>query len=359
MATCFYPDGSNAAKDYKYEPCGNSTTTFSTCCYFGEGDECLANGLCSQPGKWDYRAACQNKDWSNCPEVCMDTDSGTWFAMQTCGENKYCCPPANGSDCCDSGAVVYTLEAPNPSSSKAKTTGATSTFQSVIRTTIIQTPTSTNDPGKGNVKSSTPAIVGGTVGGVSFIGFLFLGVFCVHKRRGRPNVSHTATVALVDNKNDESSGKDNATVQITPQTGVAEAVGTEGNRYTEVDSRAVNATASQLAYPEDDGMPRPVDVIFPQRPYPEHDHMPRDVQSYQQQHTLMVAGAINSTEADSNPILHAASNPILHADSNPILQADSNPILQADSVPIHEAPDDNGVRIKSAIPVKDPSQELP
>ncbi|KAM0346282.1 hypothetical protein ACHAPU_005709 [Fusarium lateritium] len=279
--------------------------------------------------------------------------------MQSCGKNKYCCPPADGSDCCDSGAVVYTLEAPSPSSSKAKTTGATSTFQSVIRTTIIQTPTSTDDPGKSNIKSSTPAIVGGTVGGVSFIGFLFLGVFCVYKRRDRPAVPHTATAVLADKKDDESSGKDNATVQVTPQTGVAEAVGTEGNRYTEVDSRAVNAAATQLAYPEDDGMPRPVDVAFPQRPYPEHDNMPRAVRLNQQQHTLMGAGAINSTEADSNPILHADSNPILHADSNPILQADSNPILQADSVPIHEAPDDNGVRIESTIPVKSPSHELP
>ena len=72
-ATCYYPNGINAAKDYKYEPCGNSTTTYSTCCYFGEGDKCLANGLCNQPGKYDYRAACQNKDWSNCPEVCMDS----------------------------------------------------------------------------------------------------------------------------------------------------------------------------------------------------------------------------------------------------------------------------------------------
>ncbi|KAM0190281.1 hypothetical protein ACHAPI_009532 [Fusarium lateritium] len=333
MATCFYPDGSNAAKDYKYEPCGNSTTTYSTCCYFGEGDKCLANGLCNQPGKWDYRAACQNKDWSNCPEVCMD----------------------DGSDCCDSGAVVYTLKAPNPSSSKTKTADATSTLQSVVRTTIIQTATPTSDPRDSTVKSSTPAIVGGTVGGVSFIGFLFLGVFCVYKRRDRPNVPHSAVAALDEKKDDASSGKDNTAVQITPQTGPAEAEGTEGNRYTEVDSRAVHVTPGQLAYPEDDGMPRPMDVTLTQRPYPENDNMPRP----NRQHALGRGTVGNySMEADSNPILHADSNPILHADSNPILQADSNPILQADSVPIHEAPDDNGVRLRDTAPTRTPVQEL-
>lgn len=74
-AACFYPDGSNANSDYNYQPCGDSNTTFSTCCYFGEGDRCLQNGLCNNPGKHDYRAACQNKDWSNCPQVCMDSKS--------------------------------------------------------------------------------------------------------------------------------------------------------------------------------------------------------------------------------------------------------------------------------------------
>lgn len=69
-SNCYYPDGSRAT-DYDYEPCSNNG--FSTCCYFGEGDKCLANGLCSNPGKYDYyRAACANADWDNCPRACMD-----------------------------------------------------------------------------------------------------------------------------------------------------------------------------------------------------------------------------------------------------------------------------------------------
>ncbi|KIL87332.1 hypothetical protein FAVG1_09036 [Fusarium avenaceum] len=290
-------------------------------------------------------------------------DSGTWFALTTCGKNKYCCPPADGSDCCDSGAVVYTLKAPNPTSSKTKTASATSTLKSVVRTTIIQTATPTSDPRDSTVKSSTPAIVGGTVGGISFIGFLFLGVFCVYKRRDRPTVPNSAVAALGEKKDDASSGKDNAAVQIVPQTSPAEAEGTEGNRYTEVDSRAVNITPPQLAYPEDDGMPQPMDVTLFQRPYPENDSMPRP----DRQHALRTGIVGNySTEADSNPILHADSNPILHADSNPILQADSNPILQADSNPIlqadsnpiHEAPNDNGVRLRDTAPARNSAHEL-
>jgi hypothetical protein len=197
--------------------------------------------------------------------------------------------------------------------------------------------------------------VGGTVGGVSFIGFLFLGVFCVYKRRDRPAVPNSAIAALGEKKDDASSGKGNTAVQIIPQTGPAEAEGTEGNRYTEVDSQAVNITPPQLAYPEDDGMPRPVDITLPQRPYPENDNMPRP----NRQHALMRGTVGNySTEADSNPILHADSNPILHADSNPILQADSNPIMQADSIPIHEAPNDNGVRLRDTAPARTPAHEL-
>ncbi|KAH7153975.1 hypothetical protein DER46DRAFT_687552 [Fusarium sp. MPI-SDFR-AT-0072] len=359
-ATCYYPNGINAAKDYKYEPCGNSTTTYSTCCYFGEGDKCLANGLCNQPGKYDYRAACQNKDWSNCPEVCMDTESGTWFPLQTCGKNKYCCPPADGSDCCDSGAQIYTLKAPDPSSS-TKTSDATSTFQSVIRTTIIQTPTTTANRGDSSVKkSSTPAIVGGTVGGVSFIGFLFLGVFCVYKRRDRPSTPH-ATAAAPEEKYNASSGKVNATVEVLPQIGVAEAEGTEGNRYTEVDSRAVNGTRPPLAYPEDDGMPQPADVTLLQQPYPEDDNMPRAGRpnGHGLRGQAMRRAGNASTEADSNPILHADSNPILHADSNPVFHADSNPILQADSNPINEAPDDAWVRPRVPTVPRSAPHELP
>ncbi|KAJ3524460.1 hypothetical protein NM208_g12052 [Fusarium decemcellulare] len=173
-ATCYYPDGSNAAKDYKYEPCGNSTTTYSQCCYFGEGDKCLPNGLCNQPDRFDYRAACQNKDWSNCPEVCMDTDTGTWFALQTCGKNKYCCPPADGSDCCESGAKIYTLAAPDPSSDSdddaestqgsasdaADTTSdaTNSGFQSVVRTTIVSSSEATGGSAGSNddKKEATP-----------------------------------------------------------------------------------------------------------------------------------------------------------------------------------------------------------
>ncbi|KAF9766620.1 hypothetical protein IL306_000943 [Fusarium sp. DS 682] len=284
----------------------------------------------------------------------MDTDSGTWFALQTCGKNKYCCPPANGDDCCDSGAQIYDLKAPDPSSS-TKTSDATTTFQSVIRTTIIQTPTPTANRGDSSVKkSSTPAIVGGTVGGVSFIGFLFLGVFCVYKRRDRPAGPQTTAVTL-EKKDDGTHGKENATVQVLPQVGVAEAEGTEGNRYTEVDSRAVNVARPPLAYPEDDGMPQPADVTLPQQPYPENDTMPRARRQGPRGQVARQAG----TEADSNPILHADSNPILHADSNPILQADSNPILQADSNPIHEAPGDARVRPRIATVPKRTAHELP
>ncbi|KAF4465292.1 hypothetical protein FALBO_7868 [Fusarium albosuccineum] len=265
-ATCYYPDGSNAAKDYKYEPCGNSTTTYSQCCYFGEGDKCLPNGLCNQPDRFDYRAACQNKDWSNCPEVCMDTDTGTWFALQTCGKNKYCCPPADGSDCCESGAKIYTLAAPDPSSDSGDdaestqgsasdaadtTSDATNSgFQSVVRTTIVSSSEATGGSAGSNddKKEATPvgAIAGGVVGGVAVIGFLILGGILLCRRRGQqPAASSGSTVVIAGDAGSNGSNggdfeKDKPVVSQSPQSTVAEIEGSAGNVYTEVDSRAIS-----------------------------------------------------------------------------------------------------------------------
>ncbi|KAM6511845.1 hypothetical protein FALCPG4_016838 [Fusarium falciforme] len=259
-ATCYYPDGSNAAKDYKYEPCGNSTTTYSTCCYFGEGDKCLANGLCNQPDRFDYRAACQNKDWSNCPEVCMDTDSGTWFALQECGKNKYCCPPADGSDCCKSGAVIYTLAAPSPdgdsdtssdsnsnsnseSESESGTAAADATDATRTGSSTAETSSSSSDD-----KGGAPigAIVGGVVGGIAVIAILAVGGFCFFRRRGKkPAASPEGTVVVEGGAGSSASNsseisKEKAAAYKQPQSGVAEVEGTAGNVYTEADSTAIS-----------------------------------------------------------------------------------------------------------------------
>ncbi|KAJ4264328.1 hypothetical protein NW762_005524 [Fusarium torreyae] len=158
---------------------------------------------------------------------------------------------ADGSDCCDSGSKVYTLAAPKPSDDGETTTtdapdATSSGFQSVIR-----------DPKKDNsVESSSPVpkIVGGTVGGVSFIGFLFIGAFCVFKRRDKP-IRNNIIVATDDANSSGSNGKDNATVQVVSQTGIAEAEGTEGNVYTEVDSRPVNITRPQESMYSDGDVP--------------------------------------------------------------------------------------------------------
>ncbi|KAM6505706.1 hypothetical protein FSOLCH5_013879 [Fusarium solani] len=253
-ATCYYPDGSNAAKDYKYEPCGNSTTTYSTCCYFGEGDKCLANGLCNQPDRFDYRAACQNKDWSNCPEICMDTDSGTWFALQECDKNKYCCPPADGSDCCKSGAVIYTLAAPIPDSdsdtssdsnseAESGTTAAGAADATRTGSSTAETSSSSSDD-----KGGAPigAIVGGVVGGIAVIAILAVGGFCFFRRRGKKPAASPEGTAIVEGgagssaSNSSDISKEKAAAYKQPQSGVAEVEGTAGNVYTEADSTAIS-----------------------------------------------------------------------------------------------------------------------
>ncbi|RSL47445.1 hypothetical protein CEP53_009919 [Fusarium sp. AF-6] len=274
-ATCYYPDGSNAAKDYKYEPCGNSTTTYSTCCYFGEGDKCLANGLCNQPDRFDYRAACQNKDWSNCPEICMDTDTGTWYALQECGKNKYCCPPADGSDCCKSGAVITTLAAPIPdgdsdsdsssdtnsdtntsSDSESGTAAAEAADATRTGSSTAETTSSSSD-NKGGAPIG--AIVGGVVGGIAVIAILAVGGFCFFRRRGKkPAASSEGTVVVEGGAGSSASNsseisKEKAAAYKQPGSGVAEVEGTAGNVYTEVDSTAISKARYNVRQEADEG----------------------------------------------------------------------------------------------------------
>ncbi|KAF4981150.1 hypothetical protein FZEAL_2984 [Fusarium zealandicum] len=283
-ATCYYPDGSNAAIDYNYQPCGDSSTTYSTCCYFGEGDKCLPNGLCKQPDRFDYRAACQNKDWSNCPEVCLDSEyslrglidtrcgivsaymleaeSGTWLPLQECGTNEYCCPSSSGNDCCDNGSETYSLAAPNPSSKSDKDSeagkatdsnpaetasdAASSGFQSIVRTTATEASDPSNDSSSsGSAKSSVPvgAVAGGVVGSVAVIGLLALGGLCFFGRqRNKPTVPSDGTVVVggaggSNGSNVSDHGKEKP---VLHQNVVAEIEGSAGNVYTEADSQLIS-----------------------------------------------------------------------------------------------------------------------
>ncbi|KAI8650223.1 hypothetical protein NCS56_01474900 [Fusarium sp. Ph1] len=314
-ATCYYPDGSNAAKDYKYEPCGNSTTTYSTCCYFGEGDKCLANGLCNQPDRFDYRAACQNKDWSNCPEVCMDTDSGTWFALQECGKNKYCCPPADGSDCCKSGAVIYTLAAPSPDSDSDTSSDSNSESESgtaaagaadATRTgsSTAETSSSSSDDKRG---APIGAIVGGVVGGVAVIAILAVGGFCFFRRRGKkPAASPEGTVAVGDGagssgSNSSDISKEKAATYKQPELGVAEVEGTAGNVYTEADSTAISKARFNVRQEADEEVRIAAEGKKPEA------YQSTAPQKEQQQHFAEIEGSRGNvySEADSQAISKA------------------------------------------------------
>ncbi|KAM5344193.1 hypothetical protein ACJ41O_012730 [Fusarium nematophilum] len=268
-AICYYPDGSNAAKDYNYLPCSDTNTTYSTCCYFGEGDTCLQNGLCNMPGKFDYRAACQNKDWSNCPEICMDTETGTWLPLNKCGDSEYCCPTSAGSDCCDNGSQTTKLKAPEPdsgsnggigasdsaseaaSSDEAASTGdpTSSGFVSVIRTTIVSSSDPTAGSSGGFEKAPVPAgaIAGGVVGGIAVIGILVLVGFGFFKRQGnKPSIPPGGATAVVtgaggSNGSNSSDGeKEKPVVYQKPQAGIPEIEGSAGNEYWEADSQAIS-----------------------------------------------------------------------------------------------------------------------
>ncbi|KAI5462862.1 hypothetical protein BGZ63DRAFT_175255 [Mariannaea sp. PMI_226] len=184
-SNCYYPDGSRTT-DYDYQPCGNSN--YATCCYFGEGDRCLPNGLCSNPGQYDYyRAACANKDWSNCPHACMDEDPNNWLGLTKCGENKYCCP-SGGAECCTNGAKVYTLEVSNSTDTNSGNSTQTDPDSSSSSGQPTNTQTSSSNSSSKSSRVPVGPIVGGVVGGVFFIGFVIFG-FVFFRRRGKKPAS--------------------------------------------------------------------------------------------------------------------------------------------------------------------------
>ncbi|KAK7429319.1 hypothetical protein QQZ08_004131 [Neonectria magnoliae] len=251
-AECYYADGSKPA-DYDYQPCGDTKTTFSTCCYFGEGDVCLENGLCSQPDKHEYyRAACANQDWSNCPHVCMDEDPDNWLAVEKCGENKYCCP-SSGSGCCTNGAKIYTLSISDSSNSTSDNASA-SGRGGASNTSSSDAESSTKASGGKAVPVG--AIAGGVVGGIAVIGFLFVG-FCCFKRRGKKAASPPAEggngsglggveTGLGAGESRPGNGVDEKKgyyVQTTPvsvqQQSPTEMEGSTGKVFTEADSKPV------------------------------------------------------------------------------------------------------------------------
>ncbi|KAJ3533982.1 hypothetical protein NM208_g7744 [Fusarium decemcellulare] len=251
-ATCYYPDGTDATASFNYRPCGDTNTTYSTCCAFDWGDECLPNGLCHWRGYSDYRAACQNKDWTNCPDVCLGRKSGTWLTLKKCGVNEYCCPSSQDADCCDDGSRTYSLEVPDLKSKSLETqipseiTSDTmsSEFPTLISKTIAHTSDTTTEPiSDGSDKAPVPAgaIIGGVIGGVAVIGILVLGGVYLFKMS--PNT--TGIVTDIGGSNGPIAGtreQAEPIVGVEQHPGLAMAEGSAPNVYVEADSRPITST---------------------------------------------------------------------------------------------------------------------
>ncbi|KAF7551800.1 hypothetical protein G7Z17_g4742 [Cylindrodendrum hubeiense] len=205
-AQCYYPDGSEAS-DRRYEPCGGINTTFSTCCVFSEGEECLPNGLCMHPGHYDYRAACDNRDWEGCAAICPTASSDGWVQVEECTADEYCCNTDRNGNCCEDGTDRFSLEE----------RFATSSFNSPSISTLVaasSTATETADATKSEFtdlksrikrdgtpsdkkSSSTPVglIAVGVVGGVAVMGALGIGLRAFLRRK-----KAALAAALADDK---------------------------------------------------------------------------------------------------------------------------------------------------------------
>ncbi|KAH6970842.1 hypothetical protein BKA56DRAFT_128128 [Ilyonectria sp. MPI-CAGE-AT-0026] len=289
-SNCYYPDG-NKADDYDYQPCGSSVTTYSTCCYFGEGDVCLENGLCKVPNKYDYyRAACANKDWSGCPEVCMDEDPDNWLAVEKCGENKYCCP-SGGSSCCTNGAKIYSLNATNPRASGSSATASSGSDSASTASSSSQTTTS--EASSGRRPAPVGVIVGALVGGTALIVCcaVFYGCFFV-RRNGQLPPGATARIPagmVIPDRKPRDRGSDDRRSPVGPQESLAEVEGV-GKVLTSIESKPVAGTGFDEKKP----------FYVQSTPVP--------AQNSHQQGIAEAPGSLGTTftEVDSTPVTQAA-----------------------------------------------------
>ncbi|KAH8674932.1 hypothetical protein BGZ61DRAFT_536238 [Ilyonectria robusta] len=191
-ARCYYPDGSEAT-EREYEPCGGVNTTFSTCCVFSDGEECLPNGLCTYPGHYDYRGACNNEDWEGCAEICPTTSSDGWVQVKQCTTDGYCCNVEREGNCCEDGTDRFSLEErPSTRSSMAPSTSTTAIATSPVTETADVPNSKSTDamaiakPAKRSSvdkSSSTPVglVAVGVVGGV--LGVVGIGLWAFLRQR--------------------------------------------------------------------------------------------------------------------------------------------------------------------------------
>ncbi|KAF5005574.1 hypothetical protein FDECE_7981 [Fusarium decemcellulare] len=179
--TCYYPNGSKAT-DKKYQPCGNANTTYSICCALGEGDRCLRNGLCSYPDHYYYRAACQDKDWSGCQEVCPGKKNGTWVQVKQCASNEFCCNLDSSKDCCSNNAERFSLDSPKPSTGTSDSSSSTST--------------------------PVGAIAGGVVGGIGAIALVLGLIWWLLRRKKKQAETSTPLKGAYDGEDTTSKTSD-------------------------------------------------------------------------------------------------------------------------------------------------------
>ncbi|KAK6706770.1 hypothetical protein SNK04_007789 [Fusarium graminearum] len=165
-----------------YKPCSSKITAYSTCCDFGNGDKCLENGLCLQSDTNEtgvmYRGGCTNKNWDNCPDICLRVNTGGGEPLRQCSSKDYCCwSDSRGSNCCNLEGRQFSV---------------------------------TDGPHVSRRKTPIAAIAGGVVGGVVVIIGL-LGLCWWWFRRRRASVNGKANI-----NNNECEKRDKSTTTFNP-----------------------------------------------------------------------------------------------------------------------------------------------
>lgn len=192
----------------------DSPAGFSPCCYLGEGDICLSDGLCYWPtqpdghGNYVYRAACTDKSWTDsaCPQVCTVDDPNHFETVSFCpNTTDFCCAKSAEGDCCQHANLRFNLTIPayvfaDLRNGSAADVPATSTFsQAPTAAATGGTSTSANTISSA-AASSKPSLSAGAAAGIAVAAILVVigiavGTFVFWWRRRRTRAQNDAPPA--------------------------------------------------------------------------------------------------------------------------------------------------------------------
>ncbi|KAF4624829.1 hypothetical protein G7Y89_g13343 [Cudoniella acicularis] len=210
--TCYAPDGITEADGPQsdgwlntagiYKPCISIYGIDSMCCKTNVTDDtidtCMPNGLCLSRGSW-YRDYCTDPTWEspNClpKTMCSDSQATGTAQVTNCPDGTFCCGDPS-AECCNNGAVKYTLLPTLVQFATASTATFSNSTMSTTTPISSTSPASSSSPDTFKVGMS----VGFSLGVLAIVGSMV--GFWLGQRRGRHIAAQDVQLGTMDYRRD-------------------------------------------------------------------------------------------------------------------------------------------------------------